>query len=201
MELDDSEEVTISNTPRIILIAPSFSREITTTVLWLNDQGLNIRCVEANLYNLNGDYYLDIDQVIPLPSANDYQVRIREKTIKAEREASIKRRGRSLDILIAHGLLKEGTRLYLIHPPRPGLVVTDEKAKHATFYGTGNQGVKWDYDGNAYSLSGLCKVICEKFGGDIGSGAFAGPDYWAIEGETVSLAERAISLAAMDTSE
>ena len=58
--------------------------------------------------------------------------------------------------------------------------------------------MKWDYDGNLYSLSGLCKTICEMFGGDVGSGAFAGPDYWAIEGEQISLAERAKTLAAND---
>jgi hypothetical protein len=201
LELDDSAEATISNTPRIILVAPSFSREITTTVLWLNDQGLSIRCVEANLYSLNGEYYLDIDQVIPLPSASDYQIRIREKSIRAEREASSQRRGRSLAILINHGLLNEGTRLHLIQPPKPGLLITDERAKHATFYGSGNQGVKWDYDGNSYSLSNLCKVIVEQFGGEIGSGAFAGPDYWAIDGEELSLAQRASSLSIQEPNE
>jgi hypothetical protein len=177
LELDDTEEAAISSTPRIILVAPSFSREITTTVLWLNDQG------------------------IPLPSASDYQIKIREKTVKAEREASIKRRANTINILLSQGVLKEGTRLHLIQTPRPGLVINEERAKHATFYNKGNQGVKWDYDENYYSLSGLCREICQTFGGDIGSGSFPGPDFWAIEGETVSLSERATALSAPPMSE
>lgn len=201
LELDENEDAAISNAPRIVLVAPSFSREITTTVMWLNDQGLNIRCVEANLYKLDGNLYLDIDQIIPLPSASDYQIKIREKVIKAEREASIKRRARTIDLLIAHGVLTPGTKLHLIQPPRPGLNIPDESAKHATFYNKSNQGVKWDYDGNTYSLSGLCRVICETFGGDVGSGAFPGPEFWAIEGDVVSLFERANSLPATQINE
>lgn len=201
LELDDSDEAIISNTPRIILIAPSFSREITTTVLWLNDQGLNIRCVEANIYNLDDNHYLDINQVIPLPSANDYQVKIREKTIKAEREAAIKHGGHRLDVLIANGILREGTRIHLIRPPRPNLVITDEKAKHATFLGTKSLGFRWDYDGEAYALSPLCRKICEEFGGAVLKGSFDGPDYWAIDGESDSLVKRARALLATDTDE
>jgi len=85
---------------------------------------------------------------------------------------------------LEQGILKQGTVIHLIHLPRPGLDIRDEKAKRATFLGTKADGFKWDYDEKAYSLSGLCKAVCEAFGGDIGSGAFAGPDYWAIEGET-----------------
>ncbi len=43
-------------TPYIRGPTPSFPQE-------LNDQGLNIRCVEVNLYNLSGGYFLDIDRV------------------------------------------------------------------------------------------------------------------------------------------
>lgn len=82
--LQETDAPAISNHPRIALVAPGFSREITTTVLWLNEQGLDIRCLEANLYSLNGRHYLDIEQVIPLPSASDYIVRLREKQ-RAER--------------------------------------------------------------------------------------------------------------------
>ncbi len=194
LELDDAAELTISSTPRIVLIAPSFAREITTTVLWLNSQGLDIRCVEANLYNLDGHLYLDIEQVIPLPSANEYQIRIRDKTIRAQREVTSGRRRQSLDILMEQALLTQGTRIHLIHLPRPDLQITSDEAKYATFLGTKADGFRWDFDGKTYSLSGLCKAVCEAFGGDIGSGAFAGPDYWALEGATESLAERAKSV-------
>jgi hypothetical protein len=185
----DNDEPVITNLPRIILVAPNFSREIATTVLWLNDQGLGIRCIAANLYRIQEDDYLQIDQIIPLPSAADYQFKMREKSIKAEWDATAIRRGRSLEILIKTGVLTEGTRINLLKSPRAGLVISDEKAKRATFQG-GDKFI-WEYDGKPYPLSKLCETIVEKFGGDVLSGSFPGPDYWALDGETVSLARRA----------
>jgi hypothetical protein len=64
---------------RIILVSADFSREITTTVLWLNDQGIDITCVRLAAYDLRGATLVDVQQVIPLPEAKDYMVRLREK--------------------------------------------------------------------------------------------------------------------------
>ena len=69
----------IAEKARIVLVAPDFSSEITTTVLWLRDQGLDIRCVRLTPYRLDTQVLLDIQQVIPLPEAADYMVRLREK--------------------------------------------------------------------------------------------------------------------------
>lgn len=182
-------DVQISSTPRIILVSPTFSKEITTAVLWLNDQDLKIKCLQARPYRIEGKLYIDIEQIIPLPSATDLQTSLRKKALFAERQANSKRREQTIAVLQSSGLLKTDTRLTLIKAPRPNITISDEKAKHATFIG--GEGVRWDFDEKTYSLSGLCKLICEKYGGDVGSGAFAGPDYWAIEGDTVSLSQRA----------
>lgn len=196
LEIEDSQEGFISNTPRIILIAPSFSQEITTTVLWLNERGVDIRCIKVNLYNITGSQFLNIEQIIPLPSVADYQIKIREKTNQAVREASTKqRREKTIKILIEHGILQEGTRVYLMRSPKPELDYKDieEKAKLATFQKTA-QKFKWELDELSYSLSALCKMICEKYNVSVGSGAFPGPDFWAVEGENKSLSERAKEL-------
>jgi hypothetical protein len=103
-----------------------------------------------------------------------------------------KRRRSSLAVLTTHGVLQPGTRLNLIRPPRPDLVIEDERIRHATFL-QGNM-VRWEYDQREYSLSGLCRQICIHCGGNVGAGAFAGPHHWAIEGKTVSLAEKAQSV-------
>jgi len=84
-QIPESEQVLISKNPRIILISPSFSKEITTTVLWLNERGLDIQCLEATPYKIEADIYLDLEQVIPLPEAKEYIVQRREK---AQKEAS-----------------------------------------------------------------------------------------------------------------
>lgn len=187
-----SDNVEISNTPRVILVAPSFSKEITTTVLWLNQQGLDIRCLQTRPYQLQGKLYMDVEQIIPLLSAESYLVSMGKKAMRAERQAASRRRETTITLLQTAGILAPNTRLVLLKPPRPGMTITDEKAKKATFLG--DEGVRWDYDNEVYSLSTLCRRLCEEFGADVGSGAFAGPDYWAIEGETVALYQRAKAL-------
>jgi hypothetical protein len=64
---------------RIVLVAGDFQREITTTVLWLNEHDLDIRCVRLRPYVFNGEILVDVQQVIPLPEAADYQIRVRER--------------------------------------------------------------------------------------------------------------------------
>ena len=176
---------------RIVLVAADFSQEITSTVLWLNERDLDIRCVRLAPYKLDDHVILDVEQVIPLPLAEKYQTQIRQKK-QEEREAIRTQRGeRVLDTLVAQGALKPGARLHLVNPPRPGPNILDEKAKHATFENTGKNGIKWDFDGSNYSISPLCKKICELSGGNVGKGAFRGPDHWALEGQKVSLTELA----------
>lgn len=77
--LDDDEEPTLATEVAIVLVSADFGREITGTVLWLNEYGLDIRCVKLQPYVLDGHLLLDVEQVIPLPEAAQYQVQIREK--------------------------------------------------------------------------------------------------------------------------
>lgn len=76
--------VALSETVRIVLASAEFSQELTTAVLWLNKQGLDIRCVQMRPHELDGRILLDVHQVIPLPEAEDYQVAVREKSIEQE---------------------------------------------------------------------------------------------------------------------
>ena len=83
---DGADDVpVISSKVRILLVSREFGREITTTVLWLNDQyGLDIRCIRLTPYELDGRVLLDVRQVIPLPEAADYRVRLRRKEQQQE---------------------------------------------------------------------------------------------------------------------
>lgn len=71
---------------RIVLASADFSKELTTSVLWLNDRDLDIRCVRLRPHMDGGRVLLDIQQVIPLPEASEYLVGLREKATEA-REA------------------------------------------------------------------------------------------------------------------
>lgn len=64
---------------RLVLAAADFSPEVTSTVLWLNQRDLDITCIRLQPYRLATSILLDIQQIIPLPEAADYQVQIRQK--------------------------------------------------------------------------------------------------------------------------
>ena len=83
---DGDDEPVISSDVRILLVSADFGREITTPVLWLNGfDGMDIRCVRLVPYDLEGRVLLDVQQVLPLPEATDYQVRLRRKDAARER--------------------------------------------------------------------------------------------------------------------
>ncbi len=76
------EEDQFAQEVRIVLVSAEFSRELTTSVMWLNDFGLDIRCVRMRPYRNGSEILLDVHTVIPIPEAADYQVQIREKKQK-----------------------------------------------------------------------------------------------------------------------
>ena len=79
---DEKEEDEFAQEVKIVLASAEFSRELTTTVMWLNDYGLSIRCVRMHPYENDGKVLLDVQSVIPIPEIEDYQVKIREKRQK-----------------------------------------------------------------------------------------------------------------------
>jgi hypothetical protein len=67
-----------------MLVAGGFDREITTTVLWLNDvYGLDVRCVRLTPYKVDSRLLLDVQQVIPLPEASELTVQLRRRQTQA----------------------------------------------------------------------------------------------------------------------
>ena len=82
---DSPNEEHFGQDTRIILASANFSRELTTTVLWLRDRNIDIRCVRLQPYRLaDGRVLLDVQQLIPLPETASFQTRIGVKR-QAER--------------------------------------------------------------------------------------------------------------------
>jgi hypothetical protein len=83
------EDAVLSREVRLVLVAGGFDREITTTVLWLNDVfGLDIRCIRLNPYKVDDRLLLDVQQVIPLPEARDLTVQLRRRETRARASRS-----------------------------------------------------------------------------------------------------------------
>ncbi len=82
LEWEEVDEEAFAQDVRIVLVSAEFSKELTTTVLWLCERELDIRCVRLRPYQDGDRLLLDVQRIIPLPEADDYAVRIKEKKQK-----------------------------------------------------------------------------------------------------------------------
>jgi hypothetical protein len=87
----EPQEDSFAQETRIILVSGDFSKELTTSVMWLRERDIDIRCVRLKPYRLDdGRVILDIQQLIPLPEASDFQTQIGAKRL-AERKERVER--------------------------------------------------------------------------------------------------------------
>ncbi len=93
--LDEPNQEEFAQDVRIILASAEFSKELTSSVMWLNQRDMDIRCIRLKPYKLEGKILLDVQQIIPLPEATVYQVRIREKEVE-QRQARQQQTNRDL---------------------------------------------------------------------------------------------------------
>jgi hypothetical protein len=88
LEWDSPREDDFALDVRIVLVSSDFSKELTTAVMWLNERGVDVRCVRLIPYKLNKIILVDVQQIIPLPEVESYQVKIRQQS-EERREARI----------------------------------------------------------------------------------------------------------------
>ena len=74
---------------RIIFVANHFRKEVTSTVLWLLKQQIQIQCFKATPYSLGNELFLQVDQIIPPPEAREYMIGINEKEQESKSSESI----------------------------------------------------------------------------------------------------------------
>lgn len=86
----DFEDIEINkdNSQRIFFVAANFHKEVTSTVLWLQNFNLNIKCFQVTPYKYNESIFVEFDQIIPVKDVEDYQIKIankkQEETLVAE---------------------------------------------------------------------------------------------------------------------
>lgn len=83
LDWDEADEEDFANDVSIVLASAEFSIEITTAILWLtNKYDIDIRCVRLKPYKLDGRLLLEIEQIVPVKEAAEYQVKLREKAVE-----------------------------------------------------------------------------------------------------------------------
>lgn len=78
------EEVQFAKDVRIILVSADFDPEITSAVMWLNKQNLDITCIRMRPYPVADRLLIDVQQLLPLPEASEYMVRLKQKEQASE---------------------------------------------------------------------------------------------------------------------
>ena len=91
LEWDEPDEDSFAQDVRIVLASAEFSKELTSAVLWLNDKGIDIRCVKMEPFYDGQRILLDIQQVIPLPETEQFQVQVRQKKQKEQQSRTSSR--------------------------------------------------------------------------------------------------------------
>jgi hypothetical protein len=90
------EILNLGNSQRIILVAGSYRKEVTSTVMWLLNKGIDIKCFTATPFVFNDDYLIDIKQIIPVKETEDYIIKLAEK--QQEEVQNQKTRGVRFDV-------------------------------------------------------------------------------------------------------
>ena len=65
LEWDEPDDEQFAQEVKIVLVSAEFSKELTTSVMWLNDFGLDIRCVRIRPFINDGHIILDTQTIVP----------------------------------------------------------------------------------------------------------------------------------------
>jgi len=90
LELNTTEDQELTGEVRIILVSADFSTEITTSVIWLNRHDIDITCVRLKPYRMNDDLLIDVAQIIPLPEAADYEIKVRAQAHEIKKVRTVR---------------------------------------------------------------------------------------------------------------
>ena len=92
----DGETLNEGSSQRIVLIAAHFRKEVTSTVLWLREHQIDVRCYRVIPYAFGDELFIDIQPVIPTPEAADFMIRMAEKESEAKTAHTVKKRRHTL---------------------------------------------------------------------------------------------------------
>lgn len=83
---EDFAEVVLNlgNDQRLIMVAAEFRKEVTSTVLWLLKHRVFVKCFKATPFQDGPDLFLTVEQLIPLPEAEELMIGISEKEVEEQ---------------------------------------------------------------------------------------------------------------------
>src|SRR5690554_3003293 len=95
LQADDLQSVQLNTlkSQRLILVAAHYRKEVTNTVLWLSQFGVNVQCFKVTPYQAGAELFLNVKQIIPTPEASDFMIGMMAKEAE-EKSASNEQKSR-----------------------------------------------------------------------------------------------------------
>lgn len=110
------EEINLNvDDQRMILVAGNFRKEVTSTVMWMLNHGINIQCFKASPYEYKGEVLLDVEQIIPVKESEDYIIKMADKVREQKEVKSNSKESENIRFQFWSELLEEfdkGNSLY-----------------------------------------------------------------------------------------
>lgn len=92
-DADDAtfKDLQLNQEQRIIFIAKEYRKEVTSTVLWLMlKHKMKIQCFKVTPYDFNEQYFLDIEQIIPVKETEEFMIKMAEKDRDDQKGSSLR---------------------------------------------------------------------------------------------------------------
>ena len=180
--------------PRIALMAASFPPQVTASVVWLTEMGIDVALIEFNAYRTEHDIVLSVSQVWPLQEVEDFTVTPRQvEQREAEERVRTRRETRVVARLVGDRLIEDGTPIELeLRGIRPAWreqvaawVAQDPRRARATWRNHSSAPLTWTVDHEHWSPTGLAKEIVEHATGERPP-VITGPRAWkTADGQTL----------------
>lgn len=117
---ENFDEDLFNNKQKIILVAFSFDDETLSSVAWLSENGIDIQCIEIQVYENSDEHFIFPNKILPALKSEDFYVEFKTgNTNTLKKKSGTRRNLPRIDKLIEWGVVKPGETLY----------ATDRKSK------------------------------------------------------------------------
>lgn len=178
--------------PRIVLVAGSFTKSTSASVVWLTEMGLDITMQRVQAYRIGAEgVIVTVSQLFPVPDVEEFTISPQRAEAVATQSRKRKTRERSaVQKLVASRALPDGIQLtfrtttevdadarelveeWIAEDPRRGRALwRNDVAKPLT----------WEYDGQSYRPTGIVSQVLQEAAQLARS--VRGTSWWVTEGD------------------
>jgi len=183
--------------PRLVLVASSFPRQVTHTVVWLSEMNLDIDLVQVRLWRVGEHLTAGFTKIYPTPEVEEFTLApAREEAASAIQKAEQRTRAtNAVHVIVAAGILSDETLLVM----EPGHGLTDKQRQaintwseqtpargRARWRNNTAKPLTWEADSQSYSPTGLAQEVCRQALEREMEG-IQGTTWWVVSGDQVNL--------------